>query len=227
MYSPITRQIIESVKRKLPLIAGVITSMLLVSTDCPADLDEVERDRTTSPDRIGPDCQSGQSDCKFGPTPVKMKEWNQCLEALVHPRGVRLEPYLKYIVSKDPEFVKTALAVMYVETRFNHASVSDKQAYGLMQMTAEAVTDAAQFCKLPSVTMQDMLIPATNIKYGTCYLQKLLKEFDGDWDKALIAYNGGYRQLTYYMDGRSMTKETANYLAQVRRVLKLCGEVTQ
>lgn len=201
------------------LTVAVVISLLPGATDCSADLEEIP-------------AQVGSSTTELVPpqlTQNSMGEWNQCLEALVHPRGVRLDSYLKYIVQTSgsnvnrDEFIRTAYAVMYVETRFNHKAVSNRDAYGLMQLTSEAVQDAAQFCHLPVVEMNSLLIPSTNVKYGTCYLNKLLTEFDGDWEKTLIVYNGGYYQLTRYLEGRTMTNETANYVLQIHRVLRVCS----
>lgn len=134
--------------------------------------------------------------------------------------------YRKYSVSKDEEFLEYMMAVIYVESAFNKEAHSNKDAIGLMQMTTPAVTDAVSHCNLrPVLDMKHLLDSATNIRYGTCYLKKLLDETDGDWTRALIAYNGGYKQLQKYDNGDTVTTESANYVLKVLRAIKYCRSV--
>ena len=130
--------------------------------------------------------------------------------------------YLKASISKDTEFMTYLLAVIYVESHFNKQAVSEQEARGLMQMTSIAVDSATQHCKFKSITSDHLFDSYTNIKYGSCYLKKMLDESNGDWTKALILYNGGYRQLTKYMQGDDITTETANYILKVNRARELC-----
>ncbi len=114
-------------------------------------------------------------------------------------------------------------AVIFVESRFNRDALSPKQAYGLMQMTMPAVIDAAQRCNLRvPMDMSHLFDSVTNVKFGSCYLKKVLDDADGDWTRALILYNGGLRQLRKYDAGDSIVTETANYVLQVERALRLC-----
>lgn len=115
------------------------------------------------------------------------------------------------------------LAVIYTESRFNRNAKSVQDAYGLMQITQVAADEAASRCQLKSVTsMASLHDSATNIRYGSCYLSYLLEEMDGDLDRTLIVYNGGYRQLQRYDRGESIVAETANYVLLVNRTLKMC-----
>lgn len=117
-------------------------------------------------------------------------------------------------------------AVMYVESRFRTGVISPRGAYGLMQVTVDAVADSAEYCHFPVVSnMDEMLLAQTNIKYGSCYLKKLWTETGGDLDRTLIIYNGGYRSLTFYDRGGNVPNETANYILQVRRALNICSKL--
>lgn len=128
--------------------------------------------------------------------------------------------YRKHAMLKDVEFLEYMLSVIYVESRFNRNAHSEKDAMGLMQLTIPAVEDAVKHCNLrPVLDMEHMLDSATNIRYGSCYLKKLLEDMDGDWTRTLIVYNGGYKQLTRYDRGESIVPETANYVIQVNRAL--------
>lgn len=127
-------------------------------------------------------------------------------------------------VVEHEEFIKYLLAIIYVESRFNPNAVSHKEAYGLMQMTEIAVVDAIGECNLePILDMQHLLDTHSNIRYGSCYLRKLLREMDGDWTRTLIAYNGGYRQVLKYEKGEAIASETANYVLQIGRIME-CRE---
>lgn len=124
----------------------------------------------------------------------------------------------------DPVGMRYVLAVIHVESRFNPSAVSDKQAYGLMQVTEVAALDAVLSCRLPVVPMSNLLDGPTNIRYGTCYLRQALEYTGGDWTRALVMYNGGYAQLTRYDNGSSIAKETAQYILQVQTVLSNCNQ---
>jgi soluble lytic murein transglycosylase-like protein len=135
------------------------------------------------------------------------------------------ELYRKHSVNRDEEFMRMLFSVIYVESKFNKRALSNRQAYGLMQMTVDAVTSSVQHCGLrPLLSMDKMFDSATNIKYGSCYLRHMLNEADGDWTRALILYNGGYRQLTKYDKGDTIVSETSNYVLQVYRALHICRQ---
>jgi membrane-bound lytic murein transglycosylase MltF len=130
--------------------------------------------------------------------------------------------YSRASTDKDVEFRLYMLAVIYTESRFDSKAVSIADAHGLMQMTELAVIDAAKHCNLRPVRMDNLFDSYTNVQYGTCYLAKLLGETEGDWDRALVAYNGGYVQLQRYDRGVNIASETANYVLKVKKAVKFC-----
>lgn len=133
--------------------------------------------------------------------------------------------YKRNSVVNTTEFIEYVLSVIYVESRFRSDARSDKEAYGLMQMTSIAVEDAVEHCglrPLGSGGIESLFDTATNITYGSCYLKKVLEEADGDWTRALILYNGGYAQLMRYDRGDQIVTETANYVLRVQRAHSVC-----
>jgi membrane-bound lytic murein transglycosylase MltF len=88
----------------------------------------------------------------------------------------------------DPMLV---LAVIQVESRFNHRSVSPRGAKGLMQIhpvVVTAVAEREEILNLPKKkNLQD---PVVNVKIGVAYLSQLKKMFN-DVRLALTAYNLG------------------------------------
>lgn len=136
----------------------------------------------------------------------------------------KYELYRKHSVLADSVFLQYVYAIVWNESGFNPKARSTKDAYGLMQMTQIAMLEAAAYCHLPVLRSMDKLLdPGTNIKYGTCYLKFLHEQTENDWVRTLITYNGGYRQLTRYDSGSTIAAETAQYVLAVNRVRKLCS----
>ena len=98
-----------------------------------------------------------------------------CGRAEVERLVYRLAP--RYRV--DP---KLALALISVESSFNSAAVSPKNARGLMQLMPET---ARRF------GVKRALNPAENLKGGLAYLRWLLAYFRGDVRLVVAAYNAG------------------------------------
>lgn len=127
---------------------------------------------------------------------------------------------------KDVEFMEWALAVMYVESKFDRLAVSPKDARGLMQMTEIAVEDSIQGCKLPRIPADKLHDSFTNVRYGTCFLSMMNKVATGDWVRTLILYNGGYVQLQKYDRGLTMARETTEYVTKVTEARNVCKAIT-
>ncbi len=52
---------------------------------------------------------------------------------------------------------------------------------------------------------------------------KLHKELGGDWEKIIVTYNGGYRQLTKLIQGDTLASETAEYVNKAHSAFIMCG----
>jgi soluble lytic murein transglycosylase-like protein len=90
----------------------------------------------------------------------------------------------KYLL--DPLLV---VAVIQVESRFDHKAVSTAGAQGLMQVQPSVVTALVEQGKmLPST--KNIKDPRVNVEVGVSYLA-YLKDMFGDWKVALTAYNAG------------------------------------
>lgn len=125
----------------------------------------------------------------------------------------------------DPDqALKYLVAMMYVESSFNPDAISSRDAYGILQLTQDAVTDAADHCGLPRTDVHAMLLPKFGVEYGSCYVRKLYREQDGDWTRILIVYNAGYKSLTRYLEGGTLPNETAEYLFRIHSSLHKCSE---
>ncbi|MGB7137543.1 MAG: transglycosylase SLT domain-containing protein, partial [Acidobacteriaceae bacterium] len=77
------------------------------------------------------------------------------------------------------------------ETEFNPGAVSNKNAYGLMQLLPVVGRAMAREEGLHHFRTDDLLDPATNIRLGTLYLKQMLDKFGGQREYAFAAYNAG------------------------------------
>ncbi|HYV66906.1 MAG TPA: lytic transglycosylase domain-containing protein [Myxococcales bacterium] len=80
-------------------------------------------------------------------------------------------------------------AVIETESRFDPLAVSPAGAYGLMQLMPP--TARGLFAGRGSLRATHLFDPVLNIELGTEYLSQLVRRFDGDLPRALIAYNAG------------------------------------
>ncbi len=105
-------------------------------------------------------------------------------------------------------------AMVEVESDFIPKAVSPRGACGLMQVTPE-IGEA--------YGAQDLFDPYVNLDVGSRYLGSLLKDFDGDLELALAAYNAGpaavarYRGVPPYDETRSYVREVMERYAQYTR----------
>lgn len=82
------------------------------------------------------------------------------------------------------------------ETEFNPGAVSNKNAYGLMQLLPAVGRSMAKEEGIHHFRTDDLLNPATNILLGTHYLRQMLDKFGGQPEYAFAAYNAGDDRVT-------------------------------
>ncbi len=102
-------------------------------------------------------------------------------------REATLELSKKYRI--DPLLI---IAIMKIESSFRPHVQSNRGAIGLMQIKPIVVLDVASKLSLPSSQPRELLKNVHwNLRIGVHYLFQLLERFDGDFWKALTAYNHG------------------------------------
>lgn len=105
------------------------------------------------------------------------------------------------------------LAIIRVESNFNHRAVSKAGARGLMQLmppTAEQLGFRRALSKHN---------PRANVLAGTRYLREMLNEFRGNLQLAVAAYNAGPKAV-HRFGGIPPFAETRDYVVKVMREFK-------
>jgi soluble lytic murein transglycosylase len=81
-------------------------------------------------------------------------------------------------------------AVIYTESRFRDQT-SQAGARGLMQITPATADEIERLSGGQTFEFDDLADPDINIRYGTFYLDQLLRSYDGNEVAAIAAYNAG------------------------------------
>jgi soluble lytic murein transglycosylase len=114
------------------------------------------------------------------------------------------------------------------ETEFNPAAISNKNAYGLMQMIPPVGKSMAKQEGLSHFNTNQLLDPVTNIRLGTRYLRQTLDKFGGTPEYTFAAYNagddrvtdwksiGGYHGIDEFVESIPFT-ETREYVQAILR----------
>lgn len=132
----------------------------------------------------------------------------------------------------DPYLV---LAVIKVESNFDKDARSKKDAKGLMQISNQTGKWAFESLSLDNFTPTRLYDPKTNIRIGTWYLNKLIRQFDSI-DLALASYNAGsgnvegwLKDKAYSDDGTSLERipfnETKEYVDKVNKSYTLYKKI--
>jgi soluble lytic murein transglycosylase-like protein len=98
------------------------------------------------------------------------------------------------------------LAVMAVESNFDHQALSEKGAMGLMQLMPGTAKD---------MYVSDAWDPAQNIDGGARYLRILANQYGGDMVKTLAAYNAGPEAVRRAGGAVPGIPETQEYVRKV------------
>jgi soluble lytic murein transglycosylase len=82
------------------------------------------------------------------------------------------------------------------ETEFNPGAISNRNAYGLMQLLPSVGRALARQEGIHHFQTSELLNPSTNIRLGTLYLKQTLDRFGGQPEYAFAAYNAGDDRVT-------------------------------
>ncbi len=144
------------------------------------------------------------------PIELKFNKSNNKTKSIVPSRSSlkRLNEYLPLIKEAGQKFgVNENLikSVILTESAANSNAQSKVKAKGLMQLMDSTAADLG---------VNNVWEPKDNIFGGTKYLAQMLKQYDGDIERTLAAYNAGPANVAKY-DGIPPFKETKNYINRV------------
>lgn len=112
-------------------------------------------------------------------------------------------------------------AIVNVESDFSARAVSPQGALGLMQVIPDVAQDYG--------VTGDLLDPYVNLDVGSRYVNGLLKDYKGDLEMALAAYNAGpgvvdrYKGVPPYAETRSFVRDVLARYAAYNRKLEARG----
>lgn len=118
-------------------------------------------------------------------------------------------------------------SLIRAESNFDAKACSNKNAIGLMQITEDTGKWAAQEMGIKNFNKDMLKEPEFNIRMGCWYLDNLKKEFNGDMNLVLAAYNGGRGNVQKWLknekhskDGKTLFyipfKETDKYIKKIK-----------
>ena len=125
-------------------------------------------------------------------------------------KDIFIEASRKYGVSYD---LLTAMAQQ--ESGFNPDAVSRSGAMGIMQIMPETAKELG---------LEHPFDAYENIMAGAKYISDKLKEFNGNVDKALAAYNAGSSAVKRY-DGVPPYGETLSYVKNIKAIMQRGADV--
>jgi soluble lytic murein transglycosylase-like protein len=105
--------------------------------------------------------------------------------------------------NKIPEALVRSM--ISVESSYDPLAVSHKGAMGLMQIMPAVAGE---------MNVDDPFSPEQNVEAGTGYLKKLINYYNGDYTKALAAYNSGMGTVDR-ANGVPNINETKRYIDKV------------
>ena len=106
--------------------------------------------------------------------------------------GAYYLPWIRAAAEKYDLSELLLLSVIYQESHFGAQAASGVGARGIMQLmpsTAEPIANETGF--LTNFEASDLDVPYYNLELGSNYLARMLYVFEGDYYKALTAYNAG------------------------------------
>ncbi len=168
----------------------------------------------------GEDISSGKNivtEKMFGPTVANnskpdIKVFKHAVTKPSNKAIERIKQYESFIDKASEKFrvdKKIIKSIILTESAGKVNAHSKANAKGLMQLIDSTAIDMG---------VQNVWDPKENIFGGTKYIAKMLKDFDGDLDLALAAYNAGPGNVRKY-NGIPPFSETQKYVKRVNHYL--------
>jgi soluble lytic murein transglycosylase len=114
------------------------------------------------------------------------------------PFGAEVAEALAPKTHLDPALV---YSIMREESGYRPEVRSVTGARGLLQLMPETAQRVAEREALGPIALDDLFVPALNIRLGAAYLEELLELFSGRASAAIGSYNAGPHRVAEWLDG--------------------------
>jgi soluble lytic murein transglycosylase len=101
------------------------------------------------------------------------------------------------------------------ESVYRQWALSPVGAIGLMQIMPRTGSRVASLMGDRSYSPEILEEPATNVRYGTWYLGRLLDRFDGVYPLAVASYNGGPHNVSSWLEPWGPSIRMDDYVEQI------------
>lgn len=136
-------------------------------------------------------------------------------------------PYFETVKRYADEYgidYRLILALIKQESQFNHEAMSNKGAYGLMQIVPSAAVDVKN-----DLPLHDIISPDDNVRAGIHYFSTLLKLFqigskDDQIALALASYNAGASRIYDAQDITAYLGQNPNFWNEVKKNIPLLSK---
>lgn len=129
------------------------------------------------------------------------------------PLSKGLQQYIYDICSDKSVPITLVLAMIEHESRFNPEAVSPTDDYGLMQINEINLEWLGE-----NYRCFDMLNPYQNVFCGVTIISQYINKYDGDYHKALMAYNmGDYGAKKAWQNGVTSTNYSTSILELMQK----------
>jgi hypothetical protein len=142
-------------------------------------------------------------------TEKRMAGWNVTAEKVM-----AVAPLVEKAAEENHLPASLIYGVIWVESRFNPEAVSKVGARGLMQLMPRTASYLAECIGWEG--RFDSFDPEFNIAAGSYYVARLIKQFDGDVDLALAAYNAGPTNIRRWMRNTGLPEVSIEYYTMVQ-----------
>ena len=129
------------------------------------------------------------------------------------PLSDSLQRYIYEICADENVPITLVMAMIEHESRFNPEVVSSTDDYGLMQ-----INKVNHEWLEEDFRCADMLNPYQNVFCGIKIIAKYIEKYEGDYGKALMAYNmGDYGARKAWQNGVTITKYSTSVLELMQK----------
>lgn len=130
-----------------------------------------------------------------------------CILNEEHLRAIYPRPFYKEVSKwakeyEIPEYIMYSL--IRSESFFRPLVTSHAGAIGLAQLMPSTAKDIAKSLKVPDYDVTD---PDTNVRFGTYYLSRMLRRFDGRLMPSMCSYNAGPIAVSRWLKHNSTNEE--------------------